>query len=89
MSNAKDSGGPATSIARTAATGGALDAEFLQWSTSLPYDIRLLEQDCRGSVAHVQALAADTDVLDQLDQLNETLESLRRRLARLGGEMKR
>ncbi len=37
----------------------------------------------------VQALAADVDVLDHLDQLNETLESLRRRLARLAGEMKR
>ncbi len=37
----------------------------------------------------VQALASDMDVLDQLDQLNETLESLRRRLAKLAGEMKR
>ncbi len=47
-----------TSIARTAATGGALDPEFLAWSTSLPIDIRLLEEDCRGSVAHVQGLRA-------------------------------
>ncbi|MEM6294243.1 MAG: hypothetical protein AAGA54_23400 [Myxococcota bacterium] len=38
---------------------------------------------------HVMALASDMDVLDHLDQLNETLESLRRRLARLSGEMKR
>ncbi|MBV1859069.1 MAG: hypothetical protein KUG77_11715 [Nannocystaceae bacterium] len=37
----------------------------------------------------VQALASDMDVLDHLDQLNETLESLRRRLATLAGEMKR
>lgn len=37
----------------------------------------------------VQGLAADVDVLDHLDQLNETLESLRRRLAKLAGEMKR
>lgn len=37
----------------------------------------------------VQTLAADMDVLDHLDQLNETLESLRRRLAKLAGEMKR
>jgi len=37
----------------------------------------------------MQALASDMDVLDHLDQLNETLESLRRRLARVAGEMKR
>lgn len=37
----------------------------------------------------VQALASDMDVLDHLDQLNETLESLRRRLAKLAGEMRR
>lgn len=37
----------------------------------------------------VQALASDVDVLDHLDQLNETLESLRRRLAKMAGEMKR
>jgi argininosuccinate lyase len=46
------------SIARTAATGGDLDPEFLAWSTSLPVDIRLLEVDCRGSVAHVEGLIA-------------------------------
>jgi len=46
------------SIARTAATGGALDPEFLQWQTSLPYDHRLLEVDVAGSVAHVQGLVA-------------------------------
>lgn len=37
----------------------------------------------------LQALSADVDVLDHLDQLNETLESLRRRLAKLAGEMRR
>lgn len=37
----------------------------------------------------VQALASDVDVLDHLDQLNETLESLRRRLAKMAGEMRR
>lgn len=37
----------------------------------------------------VQTLAADVDVLDHLDHLNETLESLRRRLAKLAGEMRR
>lgn len=37
----------------------------------------------------VLALASDTEVLEHLDQLNETLESLRRRLAKVAGEMKR
>ena len=37
----------------------------------------------------LQALAADADVLDHLDGLNETLESLRRRLAKLAAEMRR
>lgn len=36
----------------------------------------------------VHALAHDDDVLDHLDLFNETLESLRRRLARLSSEMK-
>lgn len=31
----------------------------------------------------IQALAGDDSVLDQIDALNETLESLRRRMARL------
>ncbi len=43
-----------TAIARTEATGGTLDPEFMQWQTSLPIDIRLLEVDCRGSIAHVR-----------------------------------
>jgi hypothetical protein len=33
--------------------------------------------------AEVHTLATDTDVLDQIDLLNESLESLRRRVARL------
>ncbi len=36
----------------------------------------------------VQSVAGDTSVLDQLDMLNETVESLRRRLARLSARMK-
>jgi len=36
----------------------------------------------------VCAVASDTTVLDQIDMLNETLESLRRRLARLAARMK-
>lgn len=65
------------SIARTAATGGALDPEFLQWSTSLPIDSRLLSEDCRGSVAHVQGLRAGGLVTDaEADTLIGALESL-------------
>lgn len=70
------------SIARTAATGGALDPEFLAWSTSLPIDIRLLEEDCRGSVAHVQGLRAGgllTD--DEADTLIGALKSLPAKVA--------
>jgi hypothetical protein len=37
---------------------------------------------------HVREVAGDTSVLDHVDQLNETLESLRRRLARLAARMK-
>ena len=65
------------SIARTAATGGALDPDFLEWSTSLPIDARLLEEDCRGSVAHVEGLRAGgllTD--DEADTLIGALKSL-------------
>ncbi|MCX4243539.1 hypothetical protein [Paraliomyxa miuraensis] len=47
----------------------------------------LLEaQDLRRE--HVLEVAGDTSVLDHVDQLNETLESLRRRLARLAARMK-
>jgi hypothetical protein len=47
----------------------------------------LLEQDHLGR-AEVQALATDTEVLDHIDQLNETLESLRRRMARLASRLR-
>lgn len=36
----------------------------------------------------VKALTRNTEVLDHVDMLNETMESLRRRLARLGSRMK-
>lgn len=36
----------------------------------------------------VREVASDTSVLDHVDQLNETLESLRRRLARLAARMR-
>lgn len=36
----------------------------------------------------VHALAVDTSVLDYVDLLNETLESLRRRMARLSGKLR-
>lgn len=37
---------------------------------------------------HVQALALDMRVLEHLDLLNETIESLRRRMAKLASQMK-
>lgn len=70
------------SIARTAATGGALDPDFLEWSTSLPIDARLLEEDCRGSVAHVEGLRAGgllTD--DEAETLIGALKSLPAKVA--------
>lgn len=66
-----------SSIARTAATGGDLDPEFLAWSTSLPFDKRLLEVDCLGSVAHVRGLHRGgllTD--DEATTLIDALQSL-------------
>jgi hypothetical protein len=42
----------------------------------------MLEGD-RLEPAHVEALAGNEEVLDQIDALNESLESLRRRVARL------
>lgn len=66
-----------SSIARTAATGGDLDPDFLQWSTSLPVDRRLLEVDCRGSVAHVRGLeAAGLVSADEARTLTEALQAL-------------
>lgn len=70
------------SIARTAATGGDLDPEFLKWSTSLPVDRRLLDVDCEGSIAHVRGLrAADLVTEDEAQQLIEALEQLPARVA--------
>lgn len=70
------------SIARTAATGGDLDPEFLAWSTSLPVDRRLLEVDCRGSVAHVRGLAAAKLLTaEEASRLITALESLPARVA--------
>jgi argininosuccinate lyase len=70
------------SIARTAATGGELDPEFLAWSTSLPIDRRLLAVDCEGSIAHVAGLRA-AGLLDdaEADTLTAALRSLPDRVA--------
>jgi len=38
--------------------------------------------------AEICALAGDTEVLDHVDMLNETLESLRRRMARLAATLR-
>ena len=76
-----------SSIARTAATGGDLDPDFLRWSTSLPVDCRLLEVDCRGSVAHVRGLlAAGLLTADEAKTLTDALESLPGKVER--GEVK-
>lgn len=75
------------SIARTAATGGALDPEFLAWSTSLPIDARLLAQDCEGSIAHVEGLRAGGIVsASEAEILTEALQSLPGKVDR--GEVK-
>jgi argininosuccinate lyase len=72
-----------SSIARTAATGGALDPEFLAWQTSLPSDRRLLEVDVAGSVAHVEGLVAGGLVTrEEGDTLQAALRSLPGKLAR-------
>lgn len=47
-----------SNIARTKATGGTLDPDFLRWQTSLPVDRVLLREDVRGSLAHLKVLAA-------------------------------
>jgi argininosuccinate lyase len=71
-----------SSIARTAATGGTLDPEFLAWQTSLPIDRRLLEVDVAGSVAHVESLVAG-GLLDSSEgeTLTRALASLPARVA--------
>jgi len=66
-----------TRIARTAATGGDLDPDFLAWSSSFPIDRRLLPQDCEGSIAHVQGLCrAGLLSADEADVLVAALRTL-------------
>jgi argininosuccinate lyase len=57
------------SIARTAATGGDLDPDFLRWSSSLPIDRRLLRVDCQGSIAHVRGLVAANLITEEEGEL--------------------
>jgi len=72
-----------SSIARTQATGGALDPDFLAWQTSLPVDRRLLEHDVAGSVAHVEGLVAGELLTRQEgDELQAALLSLPGKVAR-------
>lgn len=72
-----------SSIARTDATGGALDPSFLAWQTSLPVDRRLLEVDVRGSMAHVEGLVAGGLLTrEEGDVLQAALASLPGKLAR-------
>ena len=72
-----------SSIARTDATGGALDPTFLAWQTSLPVDRRLLEVDVRGSIAHVEGLVFGGLLeREEGDVLQAALASLPGKLAR-------
>jgi argininosuccinate lyase len=72
-----------TKIARTAATGGELDPAFVAWSSSFLSDRRLLEHDCRGSIAHVEGLArAGLLAADEASALVGALASLPGRVAR-------
>ncbi len=72
-----------SSIARTDATGGALDPEFLAWQTSLPVDRRLLQVDIEGSVAHVEGLVAgELLTREEGDTLQAALRSLPGKVAR-------
>ena len=72
-----------SSIARTEATGGALDPEFLAWQTSLPIDYRLLDVDVAGSVAHVEGLVAGALLTrEEGDELQAALMSLPGKVAR-------
>ena len=72
-----------SSIARTQATGGALDPKFLEWQTSLPVDRRLLEVDVAGSVAHVEGLVAGALLTrEEGDELQAALRSLPGKVAR-------
>ena len=49
--------------------------------------LSLLEQE-EVSRAQVSAHVGDQKILDHVDQLNETLESLRRRMARLAASLR-
>ncbi|WP_181197775.1 argininosuccinate lyase [Enhygromyxa salina] len=72
-----------SSIARTDATGGTLDPEFLAWQTSLPIDRRLLEVDVAGSVAHVEGLVAGGLLTrEEGDELQAALQGLPGKVAR-------
>ncbi len=55
--------------------------------TYLMATLGMLERD-RLTRVEVQTLATDTTVLEHVDMLNETLESLRRRMARLAANLK-
>jgi argininosuccinate lyase len=72
-----------SSIARTQATGGSLDPEFLAWQSSLPIDRRLLDVDVAGSIAHVEGLVAGALLTrEEGDELQAALASLPGKLAR-------
>lgn len=55
--------------------------------TYLVSTLAMLEQR-RLTRAQVHGLATDTTVLEHVDMLNETIESLRRRMARLAANLK-
>ena len=72
-----------SSIARTQATGGSLDPEFLAWQSSLPIDRRLLEVDIAGSIAHVEGLVgAGLLTREEGDELQAALSGLLGKVAR-------
>jgi argininosuccinate lyase len=72
-----------SSIARTQATGGSLDPEFLTWQSSLSIDRRLLDVDVAGSVAHVEGLVVGGLLTrEEGDELQAALVSLPGKVAR-------
>jgi argininosuccinate lyase len=72
-----------SSIARTQATGGSLDPEFLTWQSSLSIDRRLLDVDVAGSIAHVEGLVAGALLSrEEGDELQAALASLPGKVAR-------
>lgn len=71
-----------TSIARTDATGGALDPSFLAWQTSLPVDRHLIAEDIEGSRAHVARLRRAGLLTDEeADRLDAGLAAIAREAA--------